>query len=121
MASITLEGDELVVHLTVPEKLASLHGDVRVPSSAIQRVDVEPRPLDAVRGLRAPGLLIPGRTKIGTWRRYWHRGFIVARRGMPAVSVRLTRAAYDDLLVSVPDAEATASALRSRWKAGDSA
>ena len=52
MASVTLEGDELVVHLTVPEKLASLHRDVRVPSSAIQDVDVEPRPLAAVRGRR---------------------------------------------------------------------
>jgi hypothetical protein len=41
MASVTLEGDELVVHLTVPEKLASLHRDVRVPSSAIRDVDGE--------------------------------------------------------------------------------
>ena len=114
MASVTLEGDELVVHLTVPEKLASLHRDVRVPSSAIQDVEVEPRPLAAVRGLRAPGLSIPRRTKIGTWRRYWHRGFVVARRDMPAVSIRLSRAAYDDLLVSVPDAEATAAAIRDR-------
>jgi len=37
------------------------------------------------------------------------------------VTIRLTRAAYDDLLVSVADAEATASAIRVSSTAGDSA
>jgi hypothetical protein len=119
MASITLEDDQLVVHLTLPEKLASLHRDVRVPSWTIQAVGVETQPLRAVRGLRALGLSIPARTKIGTWRRYCHRGFVVARRDMPAVSVRLARAEYDDLLVSVPDVEAAASAIRRHWQASD--
>jgi len=120
MASITLERDQLIVHLTIPEKLASLHRDVRVPSRAIQDVAVEPRPLAAVRGLRAPGLSIPGRTKIGVWRKFRHRGFVVARRDMPAVRFRLVGAAYDDLMVSVPDPEATADAIRQRRMADDS-
>src|SRR5215210_3029285 len=114
MASIELTDDELVVRLTAREKLASLHGDVRVPSRSIQAVAVEPRPLAALRGLRAPGLSIPGRTKIGTWRRYRHRGFVIARRDVPAVRVRLTGAQYDDLLVSTPDAEAIVGAIRRR-------
>ena len=115
MASIQLKDEELVVRLTTPEKLASLHDDVRVPSRAIKKVAVEPRPLEAVRGLRAPGLSIPGRTKIGTWRRFRHRGFVVARRGVPAVRLRLTHGPYDDVLVSTRDAEATAAAIRERW------
>jgi hypothetical protein len=117
MASIQLTDDELVVRLTTPEKLAALHRDVRVPGRAVQTVGVEPRPLDALRGLRAPGLSIPRRTKIGTWRRFHHRGFVVARRGVPAVRIRLTGGPYDDLLVSSPDAEATATAIRDRWAA----
>src|SRR3954454_19472757 len=112
MASIQLDDDELVVRLTTPEKVAALHGDVHVPSRAIQRVAVEPQPLEAVRGLRAPGLSIPRRTKIGTWRRFRHRGFVVARRNVPAVRVRLTGAQYDDLLVSTPDADALVGAIR---------
>ena len=114
MASIQLSGDELVVRLTAPEKLSALHGDVRVPARAIKTVAVERRPLDAVRGLRAPGLSIPRRTKIGTWRRFRHRDFVVARRGMPAVRVRLAGAPFDDLLISTPDAEAAAAAIRER-------
>ena len=117
MASVHLTDDELVVHLSRPEKLAALHGDVRVPGTAIRSVAVERQPLAAVRGLRAPGLSIPGRTKIGTWRRFRHRGFVVARRDMPALRVRLAGAPYDDVLVSTPDAEATAAAIRERWLA----
>src|SRR5207253_2462728 len=105
---------ELVVRLTTPEKLAALHGDVRVPASAIRSVAVERHPLDALRGLRAPGLSIPRRTKIGTWRRFRHKGFVVARRDMPAVRVRLAGAPYDDLLISMEDAEAAAAAIRER-------
>src|SRR3954454_17336585 len=115
MASIQLDDDELVVRLTTPEKVAALHGDVHVPSRAIQRVAVEPQPLDALRGLRGPGLSIPRRTKIGTWRRFRHRGFVVAKRGVPAVRLRLTRGPYDDIFVSTPDAEATTAAIRERW------
>ena len=100
MASIGLTKEELLVRLTTPEKVAELHGNVRVPGRAIQAVAVEPQPLAALKGLRAPGLSIPGRTKIGTWRRFRHLGFVVARRGMPAVRVRLTGAAFDDLLIS---------------------
>src|SRR5215213_5623188 len=115
MASIELTGDELIVRLTSPEKLAALHGDVHVAGRWIQAVAVERQPLDALQGLRAPGLSIPGRTKIGTWRRFRHRGFVVARRNVPAVRVRLTGGPYDDLLVSTPDAEATAAEIRARW------
>jgi hypothetical protein len=118
MASIQLTGDELVVHLTTPEKVASLHRDVRLPARAIKAVAVEPQPLAAVRGLRAPGLSIPGRTKIGTWRRFRRRGFVVARRDMPAVRVRLAGGPYDDVLISTPDAEATAAAIQKRWEKG---
>src|SRR4051794_37905114 len=115
MASIQLDDDELVVRLTTPEKVAALHGDVHAPSRAIQRVAVEPQPLEAVRGLRAPGLSIPRRTKIGTWRRFRHRGFVVARRDTPAVRVTLAGAAYDDVLISIPDAESAAVAIQTRW------
>src|SRR3954447_2397458 len=120
MASIRVDDDELVIHLTTPEKLAALHGDLRVPSKTIRTVAVEPRPLAAVQGLRAPGLSIPGRTKIGTWRKFRHRGFVVARRDMPAVRVRLAGAAYDDVLISIPDAESAAVAIQARWLTNES-
>ncbi len=114
MAEIQITDDELRVELTTREKLAGLHGDIRVPLASVQGANVEADALAAVRGLRAPGLAIPGRTKIGTWRRRGWRGFVVARRGVPAVRMTLAGTTHDELLVSTGDAEAVARAVRTR-------
>lgn len=114
MAKINVVDDELRVNLTTREKLAGLHGDIRVPIAAVRDVSVEPDALAAVRGLRAPGLAIPGRTKIGTWRRRQARSFVVARRGVPAIRVALDGAGPDELIVSTDDAEAVAGTVRTR-------
>ena len=63
MATITTSGDLLAVALTTREKIAAVHGDIDVPLSAVREVRVEPDALAAVRGLRAPGLAIPRRTR----------------------------------------------------------
>jgi uncharacterized protein len=115
MAFLTIAGDELVLELTAKEKLAGLHGDIRVPLSAVRDVRVEHDGLGAVQGLRAPGLALPGRVKIGTWwRRRGRRTFVVVRRGMPAIRVRLAGTKPDELLVSTSSADTLAEALRAR-------
>src|SRR5689334_601812 len=103
MAEIRITDDELHVKLTTREKVAGLHGDISVPLTSVRDVRVEPDALAAVRGLRAPGLAVPGRTKIGTWRGRGSRRFIVARRGVPAVRVTLSGVKPDELLVSTND------------------
>jgi hypothetical protein len=112
MAQIRITDDELRVELTTREKIAGLHGDIRVPVTAVQDVQIEQDALAAARGLRAPGLAIPGRTKIGTWRGRGSRTFVVARRGVPAVRVTLRGVKPDELLVSTDDADAVARSVR---------
>ena len=112
MATLRRDGDELRLCLTRAEKIAGLHGDIRVPMSAVRSVDVADNPLAAVTGMRAPGLHWPGRTKIGTWRRRGGMTFGVARKGMPAVRIELSGQNYDRLVVSVDDARADADSLR---------
>ncbi|WP_196469670.1 S9 family peptidase [Planomonospora sp. ID91781] len=116
MATMTMTGGELVLALGRGEQVAGLHGDIRVPLSAVREVAVVRNPMAEVRGLRAPGLAVPGRTKIGTWRRAGSRSFVVARRDVPAVRVALSGARYDELLIS--DAAATELAARIRESAG---
>jgi alpha-beta hydrolase superfamily lysophospholipase len=116
MATMTVTGGELVLALDRGERVAGLHGDIRVPLSAVREVAVVRNPVAEVRGLRAPGLAVPGRTKIGTWRRAGGRAFVVARRDVPAVRVALNGARYDELLVS--DAAAPELAARIRESAG---
>jgi hypothetical protein len=117
MATLSVADDRLHVALTAGEKVAGLHGDIDVPLSAVERVSFEPDALAAARGLRAPGLAIPGRTKIGTWRGRGSRRFVVARRGVPAVRITLTGVKHDELLVSTPDAERIARELDARLAA----
>ena len=112
MASISVAEDALAVTLTFREKLAAAHRDVSVPLAAVRRVQVEPDALTAVSGLRAPGLAIPGRTKIGVWRGYGRRRFVVARRGVPALSVTLEGARFEQLIISTEHAAQIADQIR---------
>lgn len=112
MASISTTADTLAVTLTTREKIAALHGDVSVPLSAVRSVRVEPDALAAVSGLRAPGVAVPGRTKIGVWRGHGRRRFVVARRALPAVCVTLDGARHDELIISAEHAEQIAEQIR---------
>lgn len=112
MPTITFDTDTLTVHLTRAEQAAALRRDIRVPLSAVTGVAVVEDALAAARGMRAPGLAIPHRTKIGTWRGRGHRQFVCARRGVPAVRLQLTGGGDDELVLSVPDAAAQADRIR---------
>lgn len=112
MAHIRLTDAHLEVALTRREKIAGLLGDLRVPVAAIGRVDVVENAFDAVRGLRAPGLAIPGLTRVGTWRGRGRRTFVVARAGQPALVVDLEGQRYDRLVLSTTDAASLRDRLR---------
>ena len=66
MAELQVEGDELVLHLSLGEKAASVHADPRVPLSALQRVEVlEDAHEPADHGWRV-GERLPGVVEVGT-------------------------------------------------------
>ncbi|MFG2057448.1 hypothetical protein ACGFI9_25850 [Micromonospora sp. NPDC048930] len=67
MATIAFDNDRIRVRLTPAEKLWALRGDLSFPRDAVRAVTVEPDGLHATRGMRAPGLGVPGRRKVGTW------------------------------------------------------
>lgn len=115
MASVTVVNNEVQLQLTMSEKLAGLLRDLRVPLSSVTSVRVLADPFDGIRGLRAPGLSIPGRTRIGTWRGHG-KTFAVARRDTPALQLELADEKYARIVVSLPDAEG--AALRIRGAAG---
>jgi hypothetical protein len=113
MAAVQLTPTTVTVHFTTAEKIAGLLRDVELPRAAVRGAEVVPEPLTAMRGLRAPGLALPGRRKVGTWRRPGERTLVCVRRGQPAVRVRLEGARYDALLLGADDAAALADALAS--------
>ena len=113
MATIEMTPPTLRVSLTRGEKVLGVLRNLEVPLSAVRSVTVVPDGLAAARGLRAPGLGLPGRRKIGTWRRGGHRSLVSVRRG-PAVRLELTGQRFDTVLVSADDAAAVAADVTAR-------
>jgi hypothetical protein len=111
MATLQLTPTTLALHLTRGEKIAGLLRDLEVPRTAVRAVEVVPEPLRELRGLRAPGLAVPGIRKIGTWRRPGDRTLVSVRKGQPAVRIRLEGTRFDTLLVGADDAAGLAAVL----------
>jgi hypothetical protein len=114
MVHLVLTPETLSVRPTSREKVAGLLRDLAVPWESVTSVTVEDDSVKAVRGLRAPGLALPRRVKIGTWRGRGGRAMVVVRAGVPALRVALQGERYDELLISHPDAYDLAPELSRR-------
>lgn len=114
MTAITV-GDEAVrITLSRAEKVLGLMGDQVIPLASVTDVGVEPRPLRATSGLRAPGTALPGVVKIGTWRRRGRRQFVAVHSSRPALRLVTSGLRFDSYLVSAEDAEGLAAQVSLR-------
>jgi len=118
MANIAREGNEIVLKLSIGERIMAVHSDIRVALSAVNSVDVVDRPIRRIQGLK------PRNFKV--WGGYWPGWFAygaffdgaVSQRLFAAVNGRKPRgleitldgAKYSRLIVSLdhPDAAKTA-------------
>lgn len=112
MAAIEIDRDSVHVRLSTAEKIWALRGDLTFPRTAVRQVEVVPDGLAATRGLRAPGLAVPGARKVGTWRGRAGTEFVSVRGGEPAVRITLTGQRYDAVLIGATQPEELARRLR---------
>jgi hypothetical protein len=111
MARIMLSDEEIRIELSLGERIFGLMGSRTIPRSAVTEVALENDPLSATRGMRAPGLGVPGRTRIGTWRGKGRTTFVSIRHSLPAVRIETTGLDRDAFIVSVSDAQDIVDAL----------
>lgn len=111
MATIAIDGRDLVVRMSRLEQVAALRREVRVPRKAVRAVRVAARPWDELRGVRAPGMGIPRVIMLGATRGRGGAQFAAVYGNRPAVIVELGGAGLSRLIVSMPDAESAAAAL----------
>jgi hypothetical protein len=111
MATLAVTDSTLGVRFTRAEKLSGWVRDTEAPRSAIRSVEVVTDALKAPRGLRAPGLGLPGLRKIGTWRAPGERTLVSVRRDQPALLVRLEGQRYDTWLIGADDAAMVADRI----------
>ena len=111
MTRVAIGPNSMAVTFTRAEKVAGLLRDQEIPLAAVRSVEVVPDGISAARGLRAPGLGIPGYRKIGTWRGRGGRTLVVARSGRPALRITLDGQRYARLLLDVDRPAEVAAAL----------
>ncbi len=114
MAELIVDDADLVVHLTLGEKIWSFHGDIRVRLSAIVSVAPDPKPWLGLRGWRMAGITFPGHVALGTRRHGDGYDFCILHRDRPAVRVDVTSGRFSRFIISVPeggDAEAEAARI----------
>lgn len=99
MASLTLSSDTLTLTFDTADKVLGLVNNVAVPLSSIVAVAVTDDPFSAARGIRSPGLALPGRVRVGTWRSPGSKLLVAARNKERAIVVRLRGEAYSALVV----------------------
>jgi len=108
---LVVERNQLVLRLSWWERIAAVHGNVRVPLSSVAHVSVEARAADRLQRLFRQDAYGPNFLQVP----YGIRGncFIAARRRRPAVWVFLDPppSRFVGLLVSVANPEATAARI----------
>jgi hypothetical protein len=112
MAVLRIEGGDLALYLSAAEKVGAVHGDLRVPLSAVRRVEVldnahEP----ADHGIKL-GTRIPGRTEVGTVRGDGRNIFAAVFPDTPrGVRIVLDGSCYHEWVVGCADPESVAAQI----------
>ena len=116
VAELQLEGGELVLHLSGWEKAETVHGDLRVPLSALRGVEVLDDAHDWTGvgvGFKV-GMRVPGVATVATVRGHGEKLFIAVHSDTPrGVRVCLEGAPWDEWIVGCADPEAVAATLAS--------
>ncbi len=106
MAELTIDGDDVVLRMSRLERLESVHGDLRVPLSAIRSIEVledAHEPVD--RGFKV-GERLPGVSEVATIHSAGKSIFAVVHRDTPrGVRLVLDGAANDEWIVGCADPE----------------
>src|ERR1700728_4404429 len=108
MAELRVEGGVLALQLTAAEKFEGVHGDIRVPLSAVTGVEVLDNAHEAAgirKGVKI-GTRIPGVIEVGTVQGRSQRLFAAVHHDTPrGLRVRLDGTSFDEWIVGCTDPE----------------
>jgi hypothetical protein len=114
VAELIVDDKDLVVHLTLGEKVWGFHGDIRVRLSSIVSVAPDPIPWLGLRGWRMAGVSFLGHAALGTRRHGDGYDFCILHRDRAAVRVDVASGRFSRFVICVPegsDAEAEAARI----------
>lgn len=106
MAEWIRESESLVLKLSTAEKMEGLHGDIRVPVTAVESVAVLEDAMAAVHGVKVLGSRLPGAFAMGTFISGEGKIFaMVHHHTKRGVKIRLTGQTYRAVIVGMDDPE----------------
>ena len=105
MAKLIVDDQDLVVRLTLGEKVWGFHGDIRVRLSSIVSVAADPKPWLGLRGWRMAGVNLAGYAVLGTRRHGAGYDFCMLHRDRPAVRVDVASGRFSRLVICVPEGD----------------
>ncbi|WP_194821799.1 hypothetical protein [Micromonospora sp. S-DT3-3-22] len=111
MASVRIEGDDLVVEIEGMDRLWSLKSRLVIPLANVRGATADPGIAAEPKGLRAPGTSLPGVITAGTFHQDGERVFWNIRDGARAVVIELADEHYARLVVEVVDPTATVALI----------
>jgi hypothetical protein len=103
VAQLLVDGTDLVVHLTVREKIAGFHADIRIPLTAIRSTGVPQYPWVSLRGWRMAGIALPGKIAVGTRKHGSGFDFTCIHKQERVVQIDTTWGRFSRFVISVPD------------------
>jgi len=113
MASVAIEGTDLVVHLSVLEVLGAFDWGVRAPLAHVQSAWVAADPWRELRGIRAPGTGIPRVIMLGTMRGSFGKDFCAVYGRKPALIVELKDARFSRWVITLAEPAVLAASIMS--------
>lgn len=114
MATAAVRDGSLVVTFSRWERLFVRRSTHQTPVPAVTEAEVREHWSRQMLGVRS-GLVVSGLVKIGVWRSPRATRLLCVRRGQPTLRVAVDRersgGAFDELLISVPNASETCAEL----------
>ncbi|MCO5217023.1 MAG: hypothetical protein M9950_12875 [Thermomicrobiales bacterium] len=114
IATVTIDGDTLVVSPKGVNKLWGFRGSIRVPLHHVVHADTGTASLTRSRGMRLPGLGWVNRW-VGQYRRKGHWDYWCAVSG-PTLEIKLRDEHFTHLILSVDHPKETAWEINERIK-----
>jgi hypothetical protein len=119
MAQLQVEGGELVLRLSALEKAEGVHGDLRVPLSAVRYVEVLADAHDPADGGFKVGTRIPRVIELGTILGAGRKIFAAVHHNTPrGLRIVLQGSSYDEWIVGAADPETVAQAVQAHLTPG---
>lgn len=104
--TVSIENGRLVVEPVGLDKLWGFRRRIVVPMSQVRGATYDPGAVYAGKGLRAPGLALPGMKWVGTFRRDGDRSYWNVRAGGQTIVIELSDSHFARLYLTVADARA---------------